>query len=116
LPPTILSLKQEERKKERLKKATASKSKKPTSKESSKAGKKMGNLKSGDSPSGEDDDGTSSDTEEEVDNKPEVSSPQSKTNRTVELHPPRTLETTLFDRLEKMYGPSIKRMLQVQYR
>jgi DNA polymerase alpha-associated DNA helicase A len=32
------------------------------------------------------------------------------------LRPPRTLETTLFDRLESMYGPSIKRMLTVQYR
>ncbi|KAJ7845929.1 AAA domain-containing protein [Mycena leptocephala] len=32
------------------------------------------------------------------------------------LRPPRTLETTLFDRLEKMYGSTIKRMLQVQYR
>ncbi|KAJ7600920.1 AAA domain-containing protein [Mycena floridula] len=32
------------------------------------------------------------------------------------LRPPRTLETTLFDRLERMYGPKIKRMLQVQYR
>ena len=32
------------------------------------------------------------------------------------LRPPRTLETTLFDRLEKMYGSGIKRMLKVQYR
>jgi len=32
------------------------------------------------------------------------------------LQPPRTLEKTLFDRLEKMYGPGIKRMLNVQYR
>lgn len=32
------------------------------------------------------------------------------------LRPPRTLETTMFDRLEKMYGPGIKRMLNVQYR
>lgn len=32
------------------------------------------------------------------------------------LKPPRTLETTLFDRLETMYGPGIKRMLTVQYR
>lgn len=39
--------------------------------------------------------------------------PQSKR---VGLQPPRTLETTLFDRLEKMYGPRIKRMLEVQYR
>ncbi|KAG1819294.1 AAA domain-containing protein [Suillus subaureus] len=32
------------------------------------------------------------------------------------LQPPRTLETTLFDRLERMYGPDIKRLLNVQYR
>jgi len=32
------------------------------------------------------------------------------------LRPPQTLETTLFDRLEKMYGTGIKRMLKVQYR
>ncbi|KIO11179.1 hypothetical protein M404DRAFT_128024 [Pisolithus tinctorius Marx 270] len=32
------------------------------------------------------------------------------------LRPPRTLETTLFDRLEKMYGPGIKRLLNIQYR
>jgi DNA polymerase alpha-associated DNA helicase A len=32
------------------------------------------------------------------------------------LRPPHTLETTLFDRLERMYGPGIKRLLNVQYR
>jgi|ERR1700722_1466744 len=32
------------------------------------------------------------------------------------LRPPRTLETTLFDRLEEMHGPGVKRMLNVQYR
>lgn len=32
------------------------------------------------------------------------------------LSPPRTLEMTLFDRLEKMYGAGIKRLLAVQYR
>ncbi|KAG2159412.1 AAA domain-containing protein [Suillus bovinus] len=32
------------------------------------------------------------------------------------LRPPRTLETTLFDRLERMYGPDIKRLLNIQYR
>lgn len=32
------------------------------------------------------------------------------------LRPPKTLETTLFDRLEKMYGSAIKRMLEIQYR
>ena len=39
-----------------------------------------------------------------------------KGKRLVGLQPPRTLETTLFDRLEKLYGPNIKRMLQIQYR
>lgn len=33
-----------------------------------------------------------------------------------ELRPPRTLETTLFDRLERLYGAGVKRVLQVQYR
>nr|KIR45308.1 DNA helicase [Cryptococcus bacillisporus CA1280] len=32
------------------------------------------------------------------------------------LKPPRTLETTLFERLEKLYGLGIKHVLQVQYR
>jgi DNA polymerase alpha-associated DNA helicase A len=32
------------------------------------------------------------------------------------LRPPRSLEMTLFGRLEKLYGPAIKRILTVQYR
>ncbi len=32
------------------------------------------------------------------------------------LRPPRTLERTLFDRLERLYGAGIKRVLQIQYR
>ncbi|KAL1411388.1 hypothetical protein Q8F55_002344 [Vanrija albida] len=32
------------------------------------------------------------------------------------LRPPRTLETTLFDRLEMLYGAGIKKVLKVQYR
>jgi hypothetical protein len=32
------------------------------------------------------------------------------------LTPPRTLELTMFERLEQMYGPGIKCMLTVQYR
>jgi len=42
--------------------------------------------------------------------------PSVKALRRGALEPPRTLETTLFDRLEKMYGPGIKRLLNVQYR
>ena len=36
--------------------------------------------------------------------------------RANKLTPPQSLETTLFDRLENMYGPGIKRLLNVQYR
>jgi len=32
------------------------------------------------------------------------------------LRPPKTLGTTMFDRLESMYGQKIKKMLDVQYR
>jgi DNA polymerase alpha-associated DNA helicase A len=45
----------------------------------------------------------------------DTSKTKAKTNCTG-LKPPRTLETTLFDRLEMMYGLGIKRMLTVQYR
>jgi DNA polymerase alpha-associated DNA helicase A len=38
------------------------------------------------------------------------------TVRRTRLDPPRTLETTMFDRLERMYGAGIKRLLAVQYR
>lgn len=41
---------------------------------------------------------------------------QKKAKKRTGLRPPRTLETTLFDRLERMYGPDIKRLLNVQYR
>jgi len=32
------------------------------------------------------------------------------------LHPPKSLEVTLFDRMEKMWDKDIKQMLTVQYR
>jgi len=32
------------------------------------------------------------------------------------LRPPRSLETTMFERLEKIHGSGIKRMLTIQYR
>ena len=37
-------------------------------------------------------------------------------NRSTCLKPPRSLETTLFERLEHLYGPGIKRVLRIQYR
>ena len=69
--------------------------------------------------SGEDSDEDDVDVEEPL---PKPVSPptkpraQKKKEKVRGLRPPRTLETTLFDRLEKMYGPDIKRMLNVQYR
>jgi DNA polymerase alpha-associated DNA helicase A len=59
----------------------------------------------------------STDSEDDQDDTPEtkVVSPQQKKS-SIALRPPRTLETTLFERLEKMYGPRIKCMLDVQYR
>ncbi|PCH37521.1 hypothetical protein WOLCODRAFT_92409 [Wolfiporia cocos MD-104 SS10] len=80
----------------------------------------------------DDSDGSDSDAESGEDERTEIGkgeSPQPFKTRSTEkgkpkrdmrkkqgLRPPRSLETTLFDRLEKMYGPRIKRMLNVQYR
>ncbi|KAL1673945.1 P-loop containing nucleoside triphosphate hydrolase protein [Schizophyllum commune] len=65
-----------------------------------------------DKKTGKDKPATSKDSDTKND-KPETATQRT---RTPILRPPRTLETTLFDRLEKMHGPSIKRMLKVQYR
>ncbi|KZV87777.1 P-loop containing nucleoside triphosphate hydrolase protein [Exidia glandulosa HHB12029] len=42
--------------------------------------------------------------------------PAQKKKTTATLRPSKTLQVTLFDRLERLYGPGIKRMLTVQYR
>jgi DNA polymerase alpha-associated DNA helicase A len=56
------------------------------------------------------------DEDNEVNEVVAATQPKEKGTKTTGLRPPRTLETTLFDRLEQMYGPSIKRLLDVQYR
>ena len=50
-----------------------------------------------------------------LDNTPTAKTPR-RDRRLGQLRPPRTLETTLFERLEHMHGSKIKRMLDVQYR
>ncbi|CAK5263685.1 unnamed protein product [Mycena citricolor] len=55
-------------------------------------------------------------TDEEDSSDSENSGDEKPAKKGQELQPPRTLETTLFDRLERMYGGKVKRMLQVQYR
>ncbi|KAF8916657.1 AAA domain-containing protein, partial [Mucidula mucida] len=97
LPPTVLSL--DKAKKEKKAKAPAPKAKKNAPKAK---------------PQTEDasDSDDSASTEAEETEKPVVSAK----SKSPSLIPPRTLETTIFDRLERMYGNKIKRMLTVQYR
>ncbi|THH27192.1 hypothetical protein EUX98_g6997 [Antrodiella citrinella] len=46
----------------------------------------------------------------------EIPAKKGVSNKLVLIKPPRSLETTLFDRLLAMHGPRVKRMLNVQYR
>ncbi|KAI0050286.1 P-loop containing nucleoside triphosphate hydrolase protein [Auriscalpium vulgare] len=125
LPPTILSL-DKSRQKKGLEKAKGAKATIPTPKSPSSS-KKAPDSEPPDSSDSEDGD-------EELEDVPLPPEPTaggpaaSKNNRDPKvgapkrprelqgLKPPSTLETTMFERLEKMYGPQIKRMLTVQYR
>jgi len=64
---------------------------------------------------GEEDEGASDD--EDNDDETKLSSASKPTTRQLgNLHPSKSLEVTLFDRMEKMWGGEIKQMLTVQYR
>ena len=126
LPPTILSLDKERKKKDKKKavkgsKATTVKAKDPKSKPcSSKSASQKDSPSNGsneDEGAEADGDGTGEDEDQELEEGQTLEDDVSlKPRWPVELRPPHTLETTLFDRLERMYGPGIKRMLRVQYR
>lgn len=111
LPPTIISIDQD--KKDRTKKDTKQPSK-PLAKSPVNAKKSLQpplppkNAEEPPPPS--DSEGTSEVSGDEV---MKAGPPTTKKSALV---PPRTLETTLFDRLEQMYGSRIKRMLEIQYR
>ncbi|KIK68283.1 hypothetical protein GYMLUDRAFT_154386 [Collybiopsis luxurians FD-317 M1] len=128
LPPTILSLDHEKRKSQKGQKGqkggAASKSTKVKSQTKNSLATKPtdppateGNVSEASTP-------PESDSDEDEGREGEDARPESNANkakidvrpRNILLRPPRTLETTLFDRLESMYGPGIKRMLNVQYR
>lgn len=124
LPPTILSI-------GNTKKAKAKAENSPTIAMNKSSGSKKGiTVKAepeepmeNDSSSGSDESKSEEEEKSDVVEGEEAQTPEplpsklkTLTTRRMELMPPRTLETTLFDRLEKMYGPSIKRMLKVQYR
>lgn len=126
LPPTVLSLDAERKKKDKQKaKASPTKVKEEVKEE------KKENEAAVDSEADEDEDGDDDEIDdEEEDATPsteapsealanlEISKPKRPPRRKREaiLVPPRTLEVTLFERLEKMYGSRVKRMLKVQYR
>ncbi|KAI0321507.1 P-loop containing nucleoside triphosphate hydrolase protein [Amylostereum chailletii] len=132
LPPTILSLDKSRKEKTASKddskpKATKLSSKVPESANSSKiAPETVPDVKAepedgGGSTSSGGDSGTESDNptpEKPIETVPtqEKKKPVRVKKHDPALRPPRTLETTMFERLEKMYGPGIKRMLTIQYR
>lgn len=128
LPPTILSIDRHDKKQ----KSKSMSSTVPLSKQDvagklqeppEKPGTSMDSIRLGDSESENSSDGdqmlgydeATPETLQVLDTHPEIKTVHVKPKSTG-LRPPRTLETTLFDRLEKMYGASIKRMLKVQYR
>jgi len=116
LPPTILSLDDKKKKKAKeVPRPTA----KPSASNSKKAATKKEPVASAETPKepleSESESSEDSGSEEALSKAAMKLSLNPRTHGT-KLVPPRTLETTLFDRLEAMYGQSIKRMLEVQYR
>ncbi|KAG8982674.1 hypothetical protein FRB90_006637 [Tulasnella sp. 427] len=114
LPPTILSTDKEKEKRAQKSAALAAKDKKPLSNKSkAKTPQPTKATKPKEDPPKttvqEDSDGLSAD--EGMLDEPH---PPPLASRGITLSLPETLETTLFDRLEAMYGARIKRMLTVQ--
>ncbi|KAJ7178081.1 AAA domain-containing protein [Mycena filopes] len=117
LPPTVLSMddkKKKEKKPAVPKKSSAAKEKKSEQKPPDE-GDGSDSESAGDSSTGSESESAGKE-KQKVDPPPKKEKPTAPKPRVPLLRPPRTLETTLFDRLEKMYDDSIKRMLQVQYR
>lgn len=130
LPPTIISLN------EKSKKGVVATMPKPKGSSTSSSAKQKSAKKNTSGPSkmmkaedtkaeppvsgaedGEEADSDSEESEDAPSTKPVRGKDSLAKSRTAaKLIPPRTLETTLFDRIEDMYGTGIKRMLTVQYR
>lgn len=109
LPPTILSINAHEKSKTQAAKSGGSTASKSVSKASPKPEDTNSDIS---------DDSELSDDAEPSRTTQVASSTATAKGRKASpvIRPPRTLETTLFDRLEKMYGSKIKRMLTIQYR
>lgn len=113
LPPTILSIDKHEKKKKEInqsegKKLVHSHIEAPRGKQSTMSPKLSSDSELSDS--------SASDSSKSKVNNSVKPRHANKQKQSIGIRCPRTLETTLFDRLEKMYGHSIKRMLDVQYR
>ncbi|KAH9946114.1 P-loop containing nucleoside triphosphate hydrolase protein [Epithele typhae] len=127
LPPTIISLNQKVKDSSKTANGTSQTDRSKTAKGALKASDEppeTPHVPLSDLASDEEKDADQSDDEEgdpaltadlEESLKAVPKDPRKVTTKAV-LRPPRTLETTLFERLEKMYGPGIKRMLTIQYR
>lgn len=138
LPPTILSLDKHEKKNKRVESSERQCKNGPESKQASTKHPKLGK---GDAPLTTNKEGSVTDSSSEpgagsesesihgdavvaedttvplVDAQESLSqSVKQQPLKHPSLRPPRTLETTLFDRLERMYGRGVKRLLNVQYR
>ena len=109
LPPTILSINNK-----KITKRTSKSSKQPTKAKGATQTKAF--MKQTSSPVAHHDSESSSDGSGFDNVLADVTSQVSIRGDKNLLVPPKTLETTLFDRLENMYGSGVKRMLDVQYR
>ncbi|CAK9781174.1 putative DNA helicase [Cutaneotrichosporon oleaginosum] len=104
LPPTILSKDTKGKRKEKKQKVEGAKKTMPEAKETAVASEEDGPVSEADSSDGD---------EQVVEASKKLAGISVKAKS---LRPPHTLETTLFDRLERLYGPGVKRVLKVQYR
>ncbi|KAG6380181.1 putative DNA polymerase alpha-associated DNA helicase A [Boletus reticuloceps] len=125
LPPTILSLDKHEKKNKQAKSSEKQHKDASESEATSTKLSKPNKSESSSTHDGQEDvtDPSSENVTAEQFTVPSTDTPKNpsepsnkKTSKHSGLRPPRTLETTLFDRLERMYGPGIKRVLNVQYR
>lgn len=122
LPPTVKSIDKKDKNSKRtaLAKTVAPKAK-PTAIDAKSKGKAKvippppAPVPTSDSEEGEgvsEDEDSDDQTEPSTTSKPTTKKPQ----QLGDLLPSKSLEVTLFDRMEKMWGGDIKRMLTVQYR
>ncbi|KAF7800225.1 hypothetical protein EIP86_011472 [Pleurotus ostreatoroseus] len=121
LPPTILSIDKHERKPKVNAKQPPPKTKGKKEKQPEPVVEPENDKDNSDSSSSSSDEEAETDGEAakptEKAKKPSIKpTPKKKKPAIRTLRPPRSLETTLFDRMEKLYGLEIKRMLNVQYR